>query len=469
MEPAAHEKSRDLMRDTGACSLDGSLDDNPFGRTTRRPNRNAIIFDPQRRAAATELKTAIRVLATFLEQRELALRLRQRRRAAEAHAGFGLAVEALSCNLGGLLASASDWLLAIPRNSGAMWGNGRYRSPVYGQHFLDALEVMAHADIGLIDDIARGYGFAGSQPQRSTVRPTRRLLDHLPSHLLAWSAFKRDDDPEVLILKGRKDPTTGDADLIDYPETAATRRLRKQVQRINAYLRAAPLVVLPNETARTDDGQPIDFTRRTVHRIFNNESWEQGGRLYGAFWETMRREDRYRLLRIGTKACPKGEPIGNVDYGQLFTRLAYLEVGQTPPDDDLYDITGDGSCRDGWKQLLNAMLLTNRPLGNWPEGASKAFPSGMRLRDTVSAIRERHAPIAHLFGTGAGIRLMLKESEMLIASVLQLFRRGITALPLHDSVLCAVSDTSIAEGTMRAVFANLADGAHASLKTTFVP
>ena len=53
---------------------------------------------------------------------------------------------------------------------------------------------------------------------------------------------------------------------------------------------------------------------------------------------------------------------------------------------------------------------------------------------------------------------------MLVETLLRLFRRGITALPLHDSVLCAVSDAEIAEATMRAVFANFTGGARASIK-----
>jgi hypothetical protein len=144
------------------------------------------------------------------------------------------------------------------------------------------------------------------------VSPLAPLLDHVPACLFAWSAFRREEDPEVLVLRSRKDWRTGKADAMDYTDTATTRRLRRQVHRINRYLSAAPIFLLPDAMARTDDGQPLDPTRRTVRRIFNNGNWDQGGRLYGAFWETMRREDRFRLLRIGTGAHPEGEPIANV-------------------------------------------------------------------------------------------------------------------------------------------------------------
>jgi hypothetical protein len=221
-----------------------------------------------------------------------------------------------------------------------------------------------------------------------------------------------------------------------------------------------------HNAAETNDGQPLDPTRRTVRRIFNNGSWQQGGRLYGGFWETMRREDRFRLLRIGTRTHPEGEPIANVDHGQLFPRLAYLQTGNAPPDTDLYDIIGDGLYRDGWKQLLNALLLTSKRLGNWPEGARSCFSSNTTLHDAIAAISARHSPIAHLFCRGVGLGMMMQESEMLIATLRQLFTQGVTALPLHDSCLTAVSEAPAAEATMRAIFANLTGGADASIKTT---
>jgi hypothetical protein len=66
----------------------------------------------------------------------------------------------------------------------------------------------------------------------------------------------------------------------------------------------------------------------------------------------MRRDDRFRFLRICTKANPDGEHIANVDFSQLFPTLAYHKVGTAPPDRDFYDIVGDDSSREGWKKLV---------------------------------------------------------------------------------------------------------------------
>jgi hypothetical protein len=468
-----HTKTREQVCRPGVRSLETeqeALDQLslPPEWVRRLTAQDATNFDPQRRAAKPGLKDAIKRVSRYLEQQEVALGLRQRRRSAQALRGFRLAIEALICNFGGLLAAGSPPILAVPRHSGAMWGHARYRPAVYGQHFLDALDLLAHPQIGVIEDVARGYGSAGGPRQRSIVRLKGRLFEHLHPSLFQATAIEREVDREVLVLRGCKDEKTGQAEPIDYPETDTTRRLRSEVQEINDHLRKAPIILLPdNRQARASDGQPIDPLRKTVWRIFNNGSWEQGGRLYNGFWETMKREDRFRLLRISTRSHPDGEPIANVDHGQLFPRLAYIEVGLPPAEDeDLYDIVGDGLHRDGWKQLVNALLLSERTLRNWPEGASASFPPGTKLRDTVAAIRKRHAPIAHLFGSGAGLRFMWQESRMLVETLLQLFRRGITALPLHDSVLCPVSAAPIAKATMQNVFANFTGGAKASIKIT---
>jgi hypothetical protein len=466
-----HPRTREQVCQPGVRSLETeweALDQAPLPPewVRRFTAQDATNFDPQRRAAEPKLRDAIKKLSRSLEQQEVALGLRQRRRSAQALRGFRLAIEALICNFGTLLAERLPTILAVPRHSGAMWGHARYRPAVYGQHFLDALDLLAHPRLGIIEDVARGYGSAGGPRQRSIVRLRGRLFEHLHPSLFQATAIEREPNGEVLILRGYKDRNTRQAEPIDYPETDTTRRLRSEVQEINDHLRKAPIILLPdNRQARASNGQPIDPLRKTVWRIFNNGSWEQGGRLYNGFWETMKREDRFRLLRISTRSHPDGEPIANVDHGQLFPRLAYIAIGLPPAEDeDLYDITGDGFHREGWKQLVNALLLSEKAFRSWPKGASASFSPGTKLRDVVAAIRKRHAPIAHLFGSGAGIRFMWQESLMLIETLLRLYRRGITALPLHDSVLCAVTDAPIAEATMRTVFANFTGGARASIK-----
>ena len=394
------------------------------------------MFDPQRRAASGELKAAVTALGAFLERHEADLGLRKRARRDADRKSLHLAIEVIACNLAALPLLAADRPLAVPRSSGVMWAKGRYRNPVYGQHFLDALDLMAHPKVALIEVLTRGYRFAGGNKQRSTIRPTAALVRHVSVSIVGWEAFDRAEEPEVLILKRPKDDSNGKGETINYRDTAQTRRRRKEVQRINEVLRAVPVKLVAGDCF-TEDGQPIDPTRRSVRRIFNNRSWYEGGRLFDGFWETMRRDDRFQVIRICTKRNLDGERIANVDFSQLFPTLAYHKIGRAPPEGDLYDIVGDGSSREGWKKLVNAMLFAKELMTRWPAETSTLFPKGTKLRDALGLVRHVHPPIAKLFGSGVGFKLMLIESEMLIQALSSFAHHGITALPLHDSVLVA--------------------------------
>jgi hypothetical protein len=70
---------------------------------------------------------------------------------------------------------------------------------------------------------------------------------------------------------------------------------------------------------------------------------------------TLERTERFRTIRIA------GAKIANVDYSSLFPRMAYARAQAEQPDGDVYDVAGNGTCRDGWKVVINAMLFATKP------------------------------------------------------------------------------------------------------------
>lgn len=411
---------------------------------------SGVLFDPQKRAHSPELRDAVLRLAAELEASEMSLGSRKRSRKPADREKFRLAVEAIVCNFLVLRLIATDRPLAVPKSSGVMWSNDRYASPVYGQHFLAALAAMSRPEVGWIEAVATGYRFSSGSAQRSTVRATPQLFSSLGLTACRWCDLRQEAPRETLILKAAKVKGDSSAPTVDYKETARTKALRNRITRLNARLQTAPIIIADNVShLGTDDaGQPIDPTKRSVRRIFNNGKWTEGGRLFDGFWETMPREARFRLLRIGTEQCPDGEEVANVDYGQLFPRLAYMFDQIAAPDTDLYDAFGDGSCRDGFKRLFNALLFHTGTLSRWPQGTRPLFPESVRLQDAIAAIAEKHAPIAHHFGTGIGFRMMYAESVILLDVMDDLAKRGVTALPLHDAVLVARSAAEEAKGVL---------------------
>ena len=230
----------------------------------------------------------------------------------------------------------------------------------------------------------------------------------------------------------------------------------EEMVRINEYLRSVPLGYSGSEAfVPVDDWDKaaVPFLtphHRTVRRVFKG-GIDLGGRLYDGFWETMPRADRFRLLTIN------GEQVVNVDFGQLFLRLAYANAHQTPPPGDLYDLTGCDHERDNWpalregrKKLVNALLLTDKQLRQWPgktaaerTAVKDCFPPRTRPSAAIADVKQRHSAIAdEWFEKGQGMKLHRQESDILVAALLRLIDLRIPALPLHDSVVVASSDGS---------------------------
>jgi hypothetical protein len=354
-----------------------------------------------------------------------------------------------------------------------MWTKGRVSNPVFGQHFIDTLDTLTK--LNLINTVTRGYRFSQRARQPTTVRPAAALANHLPVGATNWISFRLEDEPELIVLKKPKRRAhsagseaaneNGAESTVNYRETRNTQRWRREIQFINSCLRDAPIEIVGDPSAvRLDrDGQAIDPLRRQLRRIFNNGDWRQGGRIWGGFWMNMERADRFNVIRID------GKPIANVDFNSLFPRLAYVRARQEQPEGDLYDINGDGSCRDGWKKLINALLFADRPLKQWPNHTREEFPPGTKVRDAVAAIKKRHRTIASLFEQGIGFRLMRIEADILISVVTQLFKAGITAAPLHDSVLVARSNADAVKRLMEAEFTRHTGSVRAFVKVEETP
>lgn len=101
---------------------------------------------------------------------------------------------------------------------------------------------------------------------------------------------------------------------------------------------------------------------------------------------------------------------------------------------------------------MNAMLFADGPLKNWPEETLQHFPKGTELRQAIGMLTKKHAPINRLFGKGIGFQLMRIESDIIIDVTLQLFKDGITALPLHDAMLVGRSHAIPAQQVMQYAF-----------------
>lgn len=404
-----------------------------------------VALETRWQAAAPDLKAFIERLTALLLSDEDGQGLRQRKRKAADHFKFARTVEAVCCNFVAVaLAFPAKRALAVQRGNYAS-----SNSPIYGAHFKRVVSLMAKR--GLIIT-AKGRRYSKFERAPSTILPTARYWEIAPTLSGGWQALHLEEVRELVRVNADDDGqrTPAPKDWLAKAEA--------EVAAINEHLRSVPLGFGGREvfSADMDNKLAIFLTtpqHRQVYRVFKGSIY-RGGRLYGAAWETMPREDRFRLLTINS------EPVVNCDLGQLFLRLALPRESGAPPDGDLYSLPGgdgqpqDTMRREAIKRMVNALFSAKKALKQWPGGTNAerarirdAFPPGTKPSDVVRAIKKKHHAIAEKwFERGRGLELHRLESEILIAAMLRLIAMGCRGcLPLHDSAIVARSDGELAK------------------------
>lgn len=188
----------------------------------------------------------------------------------------------------------------------------------------------------------------------------------------------------------------------------------------------------------------LNFRRKYLHRKFHDENYNLHGRFYGGFWQSIPSEWRNRIT-INGKATVE------MDYTNMHFAVLYdeLEDKLAKPNSDLYDLSPFSDWKEGTQYRNEVKLIMNYMLNctddeqvknvieknrakDFTQGVPKRFRTWQNL---IDFIKEVHAPIAHNFYTGQGIRLMYLDS--LIAE--NVIRRGVEndvcILSVHDSFI----------------------------------
>ncbi|TIR19442.1 MAG: hypothetical protein E5X33_20150 [Mesorhizobium sp.] len=317
--------------------------------------------------------------------------------------------------------------LAIPLRHDTL---SRYDRKGFGHlpHVIDAM-----ATVGLVVKHA-----AHIKKRRTGIEATGELLEALLG--ARAEEVGRAEGEETIWLtarmgrdaRGKKLPF----ELVDYVDTLETRRLRREIEEINAFLATQRIELQGQRQAG------FKLTRRfTLRNITDPHTFNLHGRLYGGFWQSMPKSMRGGL-RIN------GEPIADLDYANMFPRLAYGRVGAEPPDGDFYAVAGLEGHRAGVKAGFAAMLSSSNEMTRLPSDVKELLPAGWTGRRLAEAIGTKHPALVQLFGRDIAMELMFTESCILMAVLLRLARVGIAALPMHDGIMVPGGKQSVAERTM---------------------
>jgi hypothetical protein len=228
-----------------------------------------------------------------------------------------------------------------------------------------------------------------------------------------------------------------------------------------------------------------------IKRTFNNDSLALGGRFYneGSHYQNLPCKERKKLLIDGAVTV-------EIDYKSIHFNLLYSQTDSNAPKDP-YEVKGytratmKSAClillnsenlpafkrnvtKSGNPKTIEAVTKYRQELSLYNEhrarglkvkppfkplsfeGFIDGIPEGTIGLDLLTAIEDAHEPIKHLFGTpDIGLRLQYLDSEIMALAILKL--EGMPVLPVHDSLICKVSDYLEVETAMLDAYYELTD------------
>ena len=302
--------------------------------------------------------------------------------------------------------------------------------------------VKAINDLHELDYINQKLGiYYKNYKKRTRIKATTKLIEKIESPSFGVVEIIKDKglvnlinpNPdlvrETIILRKKEQKKKIN---IDYVDTITTNQMRDNLVLINKKIQSTRIALSITQElyyemlellkGKVDSESTIDFTKNELHRVFNNNSFEQGGRFYGGWWQNIPREYR-KYITINYK------PTVELDYSGHHLRILYSIENLEPPVDP-YDV--HGFDRD---DLKNACLIM---INASSEGeAIKAIKQENISvpNKIVKAVQDKHSSISKYFFSGEGNKLMYLDSILAEKVMLSMLERGATVLPIHDSFI----------------------------------
>ena len=212
-------------------------------------------------------------------------------------------------------------------------------------------------------------------------------------------------------------------------------------------------------TNKEEDRRSIDFTKRTLRRVFSRGEFTLGGRFYGHWVHTlpMREKDELKEdIKYRRYITIDSNPVRERDFSAMHPTMAYLEANVEMKLDDPYsDIfpnkTGD-DYRTIAKRAFNVMLNADWRVESSPKDLAPLLKKcGVKWKGLVDKILEVHSPIEHLFFKGKGTEYQFKDSVIAEQVMLQFAKIDVPIIPVHDSFVFDYQyDSEVDEAMLKA-------------------
>ena len=223
--------------------------------------------------------------------------------------------------------------------------------------------------------------------------------------------------------------------VIPYERTADTKRLEADIRELNEFIAEF------NLTGARHEG----YTR-----VFNNLSWDKGGRLYsdGANnYQQMPEAERHKM-------AIDGEPVAEIDIRASFLTIYHARVGEPlEGSSDPYALANiDRSIAKLW---MVASFGNSKPATRWPsemiedykKDTGKDLPEQAKAKDVKRKMLETFPALRKLEDhSDIWADLQFSEAEAVIGAMLSLMRaHGVPSLSMHDGIIVPKSKADLAK------------------------
>lgn len=366
-------------------------------------------------------------------------------------------LKALLLNLVAHAKADPELYTGISFNVGSYKSSSRYNPLRISKHIITVTKALI--TLGYLE-CHKGFNdrFNPDRNRQTRIRPKKKLIKLLQQYLGKFETVKvvESTDRETLVLRARN-PITKKKPKVEYkdnecPESVGL--MRNNLFKINKALSDATIALSESvdsaqalKEAKNDSRFP-DLSANTLHRVFNNGAWDQGGRFYGAWWIGAPKELRRHIL-IGS---PEGlKPTIEIDYSGIHIDLLYAMEGI----DFHKDIAGDpyqllgiemgkelrGFCKVSLNIVLNseskksAIQAIQEKLSDKPILKQKVVELG-GVAKLTELFELQHQPISKYFYSGAGLKLQYSDSQIAESVLMGAIDKGFVVLPVHDSFIC---------------------------------
>jgi hypothetical protein len=352
--------------------------------------------------------------------------------------------------------------IMFSRDNNAYKAKSRYNELHIGKKIIAVADVLVAEDwiyeVRGFNDRVSGVGF------QSRLAPSDRLISFFEEAKFHKFFVQSHPDRETVVLR------SGDkVNVENYEDNRISKRSRSILKDYNALLDRTHIDIESLHQPQISIGHgkksmclPISQSNKFVRRIFNDESWNKGGRFYGGWWQ--RCPKQYRI-NITLDDIPTAE----LDFSGLHIVLLYALEGINYWADiaeDPYEVEPKIPFDTDIDLRATAKLLLLTALNSDDEkitfGAFRSHAGSnilqkkltdIELKSMLDALRLKHPKIEHKLAEGVGKDLMFIDSqitELLIERFTYHYECPI--LTIHDSYVVPFGYDDILKQEMEIAF-----------------